>query len=218
MGKRWLLLLVVLTLVLALGSFVFAEETEDFDNKMIEWTKEAADVQLSLSDRVYTYNEVKEELSPYFTEQFIDQFITINMIKESDGLYYVMGTDFPIYYIPFFSYEGDTWVITDTNFGQVAVYEFFQASTDGPVGYDNHYEAVVYTLENGIWKVKEITPEFDPNQFEASGSEDTSILIADEQSQSSEFEENSDGKATLAEKSVHIFRMVKSFFSSLLGN
>lgn len=186
MGKKCLLLLVILTLVLSLGNFVSAKRTENSDNKMIELTKKAANVQLSLSDGGYTDKEVKEALSPYFSKQFIDQFITMNMAKESDGLYYVTGTDFSIYYIPFFRYEGETWVIADNSIA--TVYELFPVLTDGPVGYDNHYEAVVFTIENGSWKVKEIVPQFDPNQFDS------------------------------IEKEILIFRTIKSFFSSLFGS
>ena len=214
-GKKRLLLLVVFTLVLALGSFVFAEEIENFDIDMIELTKEAADVQLSLSDRGYMFSEVRKELSPYFTEQFIDHFITTNMMKESDGLYYVMGTDFPLYYIPFFSYQGDTRVITDPHLDQTIVYEYFRASTDGPVGYDNHYEAVVYTLENEVWKVEEIIYEFDLKQFESAEEE---INTIQEAVQANGFEESTVEEATLAEKSANFFRMVKSFFTSFFGS
>lgn len=216
MGRKGLLLLVVLTLVLAFGNFVSAEATENLDNQLIELTREAADVQLSLSEGGYTYNEVKKELTPYFTENFIDQFITINMMRESDGLYYVMGTDFPIYYIPFFRYEGETWVIADNNLA--AVYEFFPASTDGPVGYDNHYEAVVFILENEVWKVNEIIPQFDPNQFESATKEDVSTIKDIEQTvQSNEGEENDEREATFTEKGIRILRMIKTFFTSLFG-
>lgn len=217
MGKKRFFLLLVLTFVLALESFAFAEETESFDNMMVERTKEAADVQLSLSDRGYTYNEVKEKLSAYFTDQFINYFIMINMAKESDNLYYVMGTDFPIDYIPFFGYEGNTRVIKDINLGRAAVYEFFPASTDGPVGYDDHYEAVIYTLENGVWKVKEIDPQFDPSQFKASVEKDVNTLSA-VAVQSSEFEQKVDGETIVAENGIHIFRIIKSFFASLFTN
>ena len=219
MGQRCLQFLVVMLLIFGFVNIASAEEAEVFDTQMIEFTKEAAEAQLSLSDKGYSYEEVKEKLLPYFTESFVNQFITINMMKDSDGLYYVMGTDFPIYYIPFYLYEEETWVMTDTELGEVAVYEYFPASTDGPVGYDNHYEAVIYTWENNQWKVKEINPQFNPNQFEAVAKENVSTVDAVEKSEQDNHQtaEVEDGEPVIVEKAQSLIQMFVSFFTRFLN-
>lgn len=216
MGKRCLLLLTFIFLTFAFGSFASAEETEVFDDQMIELTKEAVEVQYSLSDKGYSYGEVKEKMSSYFTESFIERFITINMMKDKDGLFYVLGTDFPIYYVPFFMFEGNTWVLTDVELDQAAVYEFFPQTTEGPVGYDDHYEAVIFARENDQWKINTIDPQFDPNQFITSANEEVKTTKVSERADNYETIKSEDSESAIAETAKHCYRIVKSALSNIL--
>ncbi|MBD3106910.1 DUF3993 domain-containing protein [Bacillus sp. AGMB 02131] len=216
MKNRYWLLLTVIFLTFAFGSFASAEEAVVFDYQMIELTKEAAEVPYSLSDKGYSYVEVKKKMSPYFTESFIERFITINMMKDKDGLFYVLGTDFPIYYIPFFMFEGDTWVLTDAELDRAAVYEFFPQSTEGPIGYDDHYEAVIFAWVNDQWKIKAIDPQFDPNQFVTEANKEVNTVKVSEQSGNIETEESKDRESSIAETAKHCYRIVKSALSNIL--
>jgi len=224
MGSKFLHMLFATILILTFGNIVSAEKADNFNDQMIEKTKEAANVQLSLSERGYTYSEVIEALTPYFTDQFIDAFISVNMMKEDDGLYYIMGTDFPIYYIPFYQYAGETIVEMSDDYTQVVVYEFFSATSDGPIGYDDHYEAILYKLENDEWKVDEIIPQYNPNEARANSKEELSTMATSERSdqivdmdeEETTVEEVEETK-TMVEKGLGVLRAIASFFSSYFG-
>ncbi|HZH62898.1 MAG TPA: DUF3993 domain-containing protein [Metabacillus sp.] len=95
--------------------------------------------QQSLSEKPREKEEMVHILSDYFDKGLTNQYLKENMVEEN-GQYIVYGTDFPIYVIPFFTYDEKTKIIEMQD--HIIVYEFFPASTDGPVSYDDHYEWV----------------------------------------------------------------------------
>lgn len=117
---------------------------------VFQFLKDAFHVQVSLSEQDRTKEEIKKLLNPYFSEGYQEIFWTENIVEEN-GKFFSYGSDFALYYIPFYKYNDDTKVIFEKN--QIYVFEYFPASTEGPVGYDNHYEGILLKKYNGKWKV-----------------------------------------------------------------
>ena len=74
-------------------------------------------------------------------------------IFDEEGEFVTYGSDFAPYYIPFFQFSNETKVVISPE--SIYVFEFFPASTDGPVGYDDHYEGVLLKENDGGWKADE---------------------------------------------------------------
>ncbi|CEG26643.1 DUF3993 domain-containing protein [Bacillus sp. B-jedd] len=108
------------------------------------------DAQVSLSEEPRTKQEIKEILNPFFTDDYIGLFWEENVVEEN-GKYVTYGSDFAQYYIPFYNFSESTEVVQEGN--KAYVFEFFPESTEGPVGYDSHYEGLLLTKEDGNWKV-----------------------------------------------------------------
>ena len=113
--------------------------------------------------------EVKESLGRYFTPEYTNDFIEMNVQENMDGEgYLAYGTDFALYYIPFFTYDENTKVGYDSDLNQWYVYEWFEESSDGPVTYNGHYEAVGLTFEDGRWAVDDYQIQFNPDELSSS--------------------------------------------------
>lgn len=164
-------LLFCLLFVIVTFSFAqqaFAEELEGTSREeVLTHIQEAFNTQVSLTEKTRSLEEIKQLLSLYFDDELIDMYIDENVQKE-DGKYIVYGTDFPMHTIPFFSYNENTKVHEQAN--ERIIYEFFPASTDGPVQYEDHYEVIKLRKERDGWKVYAINtnakkPEIDGKQF-----------------------------------------------------
>ncbi|WP_082883763.1 DUF3993 domain-containing protein [Bacillus sp. SJS] len=114
----------------------------------------AYQTQISLSSKERTKSEMKRILAPYFTDDMADIYLKHNAVK-GQKQFIVYGTDFPILSIPFFSYGPET-KLKDKGDKRI-IYQFFEKTDEGPVSYDNHYEAVTLTKTGGKWKVSSIT-------------------------------------------------------------
>jgi len=142
------------------GSLVFAEQTSSAmtEEKAITFLQEAYNVQVSLTEKEREIEEIDQMLSSFFTTEFRDKFINENVVKVEEG-YIVYATDFPINVIPFYQY--DLPFKFYTNDEKILIYQFFPASTEGPVSYDDHYEAVYFVREEGKWKINNIEFSFE---------------------------------------------------------
>ena len=114
--------------------------------------QDAFQVQVSLSEKTRTKEEIKDLLTPYFTEDYQKLFWVENVFEE-EGKFVTYGSDFALYYIPFFQYSDKTKMIISKEI--IYVFEFFPANNDGPVGYEDHYEGILLKKENGGWKIDE---------------------------------------------------------------
>ncbi|GIN83890.1 hypothetical protein J6TS2_02760 [Heyndrickxia sporothermodurans] len=115
--------------------------------------KRAFDSQVQLSERERTLKQIREILNPYFTKRFIPKFLKENLVKTDNG-YQTFGTDFPIYYIPFFLYDENTKVILMKN--EAYVIEEIIHIQSGPTSNNKNYKGVKLIKRNGTWKVDEV--------------------------------------------------------------
>lgn len=162
--RNLVLLIVVIFFIFSPFSQVKATLTKDGD--VLQFIQDAFHAQVSLSEKGRGLAEIDEILTPYFTEKAKVKFLDENLFEENDQ-YYTLGTDFPIYYIPFFSYEAETEVIWLDD--KIYIIEFFPKNEDGPVLYDDHYEGVLLERESGNWKVADFL--YDLNPIEINGQE-----------------------------------------------
>lgn len=125
---------------------------EDVSQQALQLVERGFEAQVSLSGKEQSLSEIRQTLEPYFTDAVIEKFIEENVVKTDQG-YSVLGSDFPLHYIPFFSYEHTK--VKQINKG-ILVYEFFKENNEGPVTYNDHYEGLLLQREEGGWKVADI--------------------------------------------------------------
>ncbi|KQL18915.1 DUF3993 domain-containing protein [Cytobacillus solani] len=140
-----------------LFSFIFpslshADSRFSDDKSVLQFLQEAFQAQVSLSEKFQSMEEIQNTLFPYFTEDYTREFLDENLVAEN-GKYITYGTDFPLYYIPFFSYTAETKVIRSQD--HMYIFEFFPETDEGPVGYESHYEGVKLDKADEVWKVAE---------------------------------------------------------------
>ncbi|OAS86635.1 MULTISPECIES: DUF3993 domain-containing protein [Metabacillus] len=149
-------------IVLFIGIFPFSQQTlaEKLEgssrDEVLIYLQNAFDAQISLTEKIRSKQEIEQILSTYFEDELIEKYINEN-VHPLDGQFIVYGTDFPIYTIPFFTYGVKTKVIEQGD--ERIIYEFFPASIEGPVGYDDHYEVVKMHKTNEGWKIYSIENE-----------------------------------------------------------
>ncbi|WP_226530190.1 DUF3993 domain-containing protein [Metabacillus niabensis] len=141
--------LLIIAILLLFSHPVLASDLENVNREnILSHLQDAFKAQQSLSEKPREKEEMVQILSEYFNKDITIQFLNKNLFEE-DGKYIVYGTDFPIYTIPFFTYDEGTKIVEKND--QIVVYEFFPASNDGPVSYDDHYEWVKLTeTQKGI--------------------------------------------------------------------
>ena len=166
MRKRiYTMLLLVIIGFLLMHRPVIASANERLTNdEAFEFLKEAFEAQISIGERFRAYGEIRDILKPYFSDEYAKLFLEENLFLEEEG-YITYGTDFALYYIPFFSYTNDTNVIFDEEQNRYVIYEFFPKSNEGPVTYNDHYEVIILVKDGSQWKVNkneisEEKPEF----------------------------------------------------------
>lgn len=146
--------LLFLFLLLSLSQQVFAEEPESpTREEVITTVKNAYNAQISLTEKARSMDEIKSILSKYFEAELIESYINEN-VQPLGSKFIVYGTDFPVYTIPFFTYTQSTKVRMEK--GMLIVYEYFPATTEGPVVYDDHYEVMKFEYSNDGWKINSI--------------------------------------------------------------
>jgi Protein of unknown function (DUF3993) len=146
--------LLLLIITFSFSQQAFAEELEGTSRKeVLTHVQNAFKAQVSLTEKTRTLEEIKQILSIYFEDDLIELYVESNVHKEG-GKYIVYGTDFPMYTIPFFSYDENTKVYERDD--ERIIYEFFPASTDAPVVYDDHYEMIKMRKSKDGWKIYSI--------------------------------------------------------------
>ena len=173
MIRKSLLLSLFLCMVSLLFSLqAIADELEESSREeVLKFIQNAFDSQVSLTETARSKEEMKRILSTYFERDFIEEYMKEN-VHALDDQFIVYGTDFPMYTVPFFSYDENTKVFEHAR--ERIVSEFFPASSEGPVAYGDHYEVVkihntpkgwkIYSIENdvkhrGFVREKTILPE-----------------------------------------------------------
>lgn len=119
---------------------------------VLEFLQEAYQSQIKLSEKERSYEETEKILAPYFTEDYIDLFLNENLF-EIDGKYITLGSDFSLYYLPFFKLNEKTKIVPYQQ--KIYVYEYFPENEEGPVSYRSHYEGILLEFLDGAWKVSE---------------------------------------------------------------
>ncbi len=142
------------------------------DKQFIDVTMKAEQVQMSMTEGTYTKQEVYQEMSPYFTPAFIDLFLKETMMPAGNGEYMMMGTDFPMHFIPYFTYKGMN--LQQTAPDQYALYEHFEAVAEGPVTYEKHHEAVIFENTEEGYKIGSVDYEYRVKEAKAPAEENTS--------------------------------------------
>lgn len=158
MSKRITLLLIAICLI-GLVSVPTAKASSDqplTQDQVFTLLQEAFEAQSSLTIEFRTYEEVQQILSPYFNGEYATSFLKENLIKEEEG-YIVYGSDFALYFIPFYSYTDETKILFDQEENKFYVYELFEAPESGPVSYKDHYEVITLEKMNSNWLVTDLT-------------------------------------------------------------
>ncbi|MBT2660400.1 DUF3993 domain-containing protein [Bacillus sp. ISL-45] len=151
MDKRSkLLFLFISSLLFLVPANAFADSDLDGREDVFAFLGKAFDSQVSLSEKARTMEEIEAVLDPYFTEDYKSRFIDENVVGQENE-YQTYGTDFAPYYIPFYAFSEKTKVVEMKN--EIYVVEFFPGNTEGPVGYEDHYEGLKLVIEDGDWKV-----------------------------------------------------------------
>jgi hypothetical protein len=151
MLKNWTGIIAIITILFVGSSPASAQEPAE--EEVFPFLQEAFESQLSLGESHHTMGEIQEILDPYFTKEYQDNFLEEHLFEEKEG-YITYGTDFPAYYIPFFSYTDETKIVEGKD-GVLIVYEFFPSDEDMPSLYDDHYEFVKLLPNESGWKVME---------------------------------------------------------------
>lgn len=162
MLKNWTGTIAIITFLLV-GSSTVSAEGQNADHEVFAFLKEAFQTQLSLGERHHSMGEIEELLNPYFAKEYQENFLKEHLFEEKEG-FITYGTDFPAYYIPFFSYTDETKVLEEDN-GALTVYEFFPSEDDMPSLYDDHYEFVKLVKSESGWKVVEYGFEYEEPDF-----------------------------------------------------
>lgn len=151
MDKRSkLLFLFISSLLFLIPANAFADSDLDGRESVFAFLGKAFDSQVSLSEKARTMEEIEAVLDPYFTEDYKSRFIDENVVGQENE-YQTYGTDFAPYYIPFYAFSEKTKVVEMET--EIYVVEFFPGNTEGPVGYEDHYEGLKLVNEDGDWKV-----------------------------------------------------------------
>lgn len=141
---------------LGMSGTAFAEEVHK--ETVYSQLEDSLQVQISLSEEPRTKEEIRNEMSPFFTKDFIERFMNENVEKVPEG-YMTFGTDHAALYIPFFTYGDDTKVTHDKEKDLLYVQENFAGEEEGPLTYDDFYETVRFVKQDGLWKIDGITSE-----------------------------------------------------------
>ncbi|MGD6871791.1 DUF3993 domain-containing protein [Sutcliffiella horikoshii] len=149
--------------IIFLGSVNANAEQSPVNTEVYSFLKDAFQSQLSLGEKHRSLEEIDRVLDPYFTKEYQQSFLEEHLFEEEAG-YITYGTDFPAYYIPFFSYDEETKVMESSE-DEIIVYEFFTSEEDMPSLYDDHYEYVKLQETPSGWKVNDYGFEYEMPDF-----------------------------------------------------
>lgn len=165
-----------LAIVLALPLLNVKADRPLSEEEAFRFLQEALDAQIALTEKPRSMKEIEESLGQYFTKEYTKDFIEMNVKENMDGTgYLAYGTDFALYYIPFFTYDENTKLAYDSKRDKWYVYEWFEESSEGPVSYAGHYEAIGLTFTNNGWSIDDYQISFDPNELSDNSAEDIRV-------------------------------------------
>ncbi|MEH7383899.1 DUF3993 domain-containing protein [Bacillus sp. JJ1521] len=171
MNKRIVLLLIVICLI-GLVSVPTATASSNQPLKrdqVFSLLQEAFQAQTSLTSEFRTYDKVQQILAPYFHGDYAATFLEENLMSEEEG-YIVYGSDFALYFIPFYSYTDETKILFDQEENKIFVYELFKTPEEGPVSYKDHYEVITLQQIHSNWLITDLAMEEEaPTVKEATG-------------------------------------------------
>ncbi|WP_404462060.1 DUF3993 domain-containing protein [Sutcliffiella horikoshii] len=167
-------IIAIITIIFFGSSYASAEQSPG-DQEVYSFLKDAFQSQLSLGEKHHSLEEIDQILDPYFTKEYQQSFQKEHLFKEEAG-YITYGTDFPTYYIPFFSYDEETKVVKGKD-GEIIVYEFFASDEDMPSLYDDHYEYVKLQETSTGWIVKDYGFEYEMPDFVKSNENEREVSI-----------------------------------------
>lgn len=143
-------IMLICVFIMFMPGYSKAETANSERDEIFSALKAGFEAQVSLSEEPRSKQEIKDILTPFFTEDYLKLFWEENVVEEN-GKYVTYGSDFAQYYIPFYNFSDATEVVKEGN--KAYVFEFFPESADGPVGYESHYEGLLLIKEDGNWKV-----------------------------------------------------------------
>lgn len=159
------IILKLMVIAIALFIFPYSEKAEgDIESRemVINLLKDAANAQISLSEKPRTMSEIRDILSPYFTKEYRKLYLKGNLIS-TEGKYMTLGSDFAPFAIPFFAFTGETKVVIEVN--EIYVIEYFSGSRIGPITYQSHYEGIKLKKVDGKWRVAAYLPDRIPERI-----------------------------------------------------
>jgi len=149
--KIWALLFLLL---IGQVHFIQAENVSMSRKETFLFLQDALKAQLSLGDKFHTDKEMNSILSPFFTIDYQNLFLAEHIFSEPEG-YILYGTDVFDYFIPMYSYDNNTKIMTD-NKNKMVVYEYFLPQLEGPVIWEKpHYESITMIKTEGGWKISD---------------------------------------------------------------
>src|SRR5687768_4336187 len=102
--------LLLFIVIFSLSQQALAEELEGSSREaVLTQIKDAFNAQISLTEKARSHEEIKQMLSTYFEDKLIEKYMKEN-VHVLDDQFIVYGTDFPMYTIPFFTYDESTRV------------------------------------------------------------------------------------------------------------
>ncbi|WNS76994.1 DUF3993 domain-containing protein [Bacillus sp. DTU_2020_1000418_1_SI_GHA_SEK_038] len=152
---------IIVAITFTFPALTKAEETLSNRDDVFEFVQAAYHAQLSLGEKPRAMDEIDKILSPYFTEEAKGIFLEENLFSEN-GLFITYGTDFPFYYIPYFTYTDDTKLVSQEN--EMYLFEFFPEMDEGPVSYESHYEGLLLAYTVDGWRIAEFLYNNIPEQ------------------------------------------------------
>ncbi|MDF2606555.1 MAG: hypothetical protein K0S34_745 [Bacillales bacterium] len=158
----------VFFLVIVLATILQVNETYASRSRLVTLQKEqspyyvinsGSKLQIELIEGSYNPSELKNKLSKYFTDKFIDSYITQNYM-EYNGKLIFKSTDFPYAFVPKFSFNDETKIeITDNSRTQL-VYQWFDAVQNEPVTHNGVFSYIKLIKDNENWKIDDIGNTF----------------------------------------------------------
>ncbi|MDF2946933.1 MAG: hypothetical protein K0S51_1612 [Bacillales bacterium] len=155
----------VFFLIIVLATITQVNETHASKNRLVTLQKEQSPyyvinsghkLQLELIEGSYSASELKNKLSKFFTDKFIDDYILQNYI-EYNGKLIFKATDFPYAFVPDFTFDKNTKKEITNNSRTQLVYQWFDAVQNEPVTHDGVFSYVKLIKDNDdIWKIDDI--------------------------------------------------------------
>lgn len=153
MLKKIMIMISLLLGLSLISPLTSSAKTDLSDKEIAQFLDTALNAQLSLNNEQRSLSEVKEVLSPYFTEAYMEMFIRERLFQENKG-WYLPGSDDYYAFVPLFSYDERT-VIHHTD-RLIKISEFVEANDQGPWSWDAHTESLVLRYTTEGWKISNI--------------------------------------------------------------